>query len=166
MGKDIAIAPGVRVRIRDAEWVIKRVDRSSDGGQALAVVGIDELVKDREAIFLSKLESNIEIVDPLQTEFVTDQSPYYRNSLLYMESLRRDEFNEKLEPVLKENLASLDTFRQKRFAQLDSKFEGKINQHRKEREAREIEKIFNKYQQWIKDTMTIEDNPYIRSWQC
>lgn len=26
------IAPGARVRIRDAEWLAQRVDRTSDGG--------------------------------------------------------------------------------------------------------------------------------------
>jgi hypothetical protein len=77
-------------------------------------------------------------------------------------SLRRDEFNEKLGPVLKENLDSLDALRKKRFEQLEFKFEGVTNKHRKERESRDIEKIFSEYQQWIKDTMTIEDNPYIK----
>jgi len=89
MGNSSVIAPGARVRIRDAEWVVKRVDRSSDGGEAISVIGIDELVKDREATFLSNIETDIEIVDPLQTDFVMDESPYYRNSLLYMESLLR-----------------------------------------------------------------------------
>lgn len=29
------IAPGARVVVRDAEWVVRRVDRSSDGGLQL-----------------------------------------------------------------------------------------------------------------------------------
>jgi hypothetical protein len=39
------IAPGARVRIRDAEWLVQRVDRTSDGGQVLDVVGLSELAE-------------------------------------------------------------------------------------------------------------------------
>lgn len=42
--QDLNIAPGSRVLIRDAEWLVKRVDRTSTGGQVLSVVGLDELV--------------------------------------------------------------------------------------------------------------------------
>lgn len=46
-----ALAPGTRVVVRDVEWLVRRVDRTSTGGQALSVVGISELVRDREAVF-------------------------------------------------------------------------------------------------------------------
>ena len=46
-------APGVRVEIRDAEWRIKCVDRTSDGGELLTCEGLSELVRGREAPFLS-----------------------------------------------------------------------------------------------------------------
>ena len=36
---DDAIAPGARVRIRDAEWLVERVDRTSDGKHVLDVGG-------------------------------------------------------------------------------------------------------------------------------
>lgn len=47
------LAPGVRVEIRDAEWRIKRVDMTSDGGHLLTCEGLSELVRGREATFLS-----------------------------------------------------------------------------------------------------------------
>ena len=34
------LAPGARVVIRDAEWVIRRVDRSPDGGYQVVCDGV------------------------------------------------------------------------------------------------------------------------------
>jgi ERCC4-related helicase len=83
------IAPGARVVIRDAEWIVQRVDKTSTGGQALHVIGISELVKDKEAIFLDEMEKRIDILDPAKTKLVQDDSSSYQASLLYMESLLR-----------------------------------------------------------------------------
>ena len=79
------IAPGARVVIRDTEWIVRRVDNTSTGGQALHVIGISELVKDKEAIFLDE----IEILDPAKNRSVQDNSSSYHSSLLYIESLLR-----------------------------------------------------------------------------
>ena len=83
------IAPGARVVIRDAEWLVKKVDRTSTGGRALTVVGITELVKDKESIFLDEIDKNIEVLDPVNTKLIPDTSSSYQKSLLYMESLLR-----------------------------------------------------------------------------
>ncbi len=84
------IAPGARVRIRDAEWLVKRTDRTSDGGQVLDVVGLSELVEDQEARFLRELEEDtLEVIDPAETELQKDASPGFRQSRLYMESMLR-----------------------------------------------------------------------------
>jgi superfamily II DNA or RNA helicase len=82
-------AAGARVNIRDAEWIVKRVDRTSSGGQALSCVGISELVKDKECIFLTEIDQDIQILDPAKTKLVHDDSANYRNSILFMESLLR-----------------------------------------------------------------------------
>ncbi|MFK7776945.1 MAG: helicase-related protein [Gimesia sp.] len=84
-----SFAPGSRVLIRDAEWVIRRIDSSSDGGQQLTCEGISEIVRDKEAIFLTALEDSIQILDPAETELICDTSTGYQDSLLYMESLLR-----------------------------------------------------------------------------
>ena len=47
--------PGARIEIRDAEWVIRRVDLTSDNGYQLTCDGISELVRGKEAIFLTQL---------------------------------------------------------------------------------------------------------------
>jgi SNF2 family DNA or RNA helicase len=93
MGKGVnVLAPGARVVVRDAEWLVRKVDRTSTGGQKLTVVGISELVKNKEAIFLTeveKLAKPVEVLDPAKTKLVQDMSSSYQASLLYMESLLR-----------------------------------------------------------------------------
>jgi len=86
------LAPGARVLVRDAEWLVRRVDRASTGGQALTCVGLSELVRDREATFLTDLEalhSPVKSLDPARTRLVADSSNQYQDSLLYLESLLR-----------------------------------------------------------------------------
>lgn len=79
----------MRIVIRDAEWVVRRVDRSSDGGQLLTCDGVSELVRERESKFLTKLEGRIDVLDPAETKLEADDSSGYSKSLLYIESLLR-----------------------------------------------------------------------------
>src|SRR5574343_101826 len=83
------LAPGMRVVIRDEEWLIRRVDPSADGGDLLSCDGISALVRGQEALFLTALEDQIEILDPAQTQLVPDTSDKYSAALLYLESQRR-----------------------------------------------------------------------------
>jgi UvrD-like helicase C-terminal domain len=76
-------APGARVVIRDAEWIVRRVDDSSDGGWQLTCDGVSELVRGRTALFLTELEDEVRVLDPGQTQFVQDTSPRYAASLLH-----------------------------------------------------------------------------------
>ena len=81
-------APGARVVIRDAEWVVRRVDMIADGAYQLVCDGVSELVREQEAVYLSTLEQ-IEVLDPALTHLVPDRSPGFADSLLYMESQLR-----------------------------------------------------------------------------
>lgn len=85
----LSFAPGARVVIRDEEWLIRRVDPSTDGGSLLTCDGVSELVRSREALFLTKLEDEIEVLDPAATRLVADDSPTYNATLLFLESMRR-----------------------------------------------------------------------------
>ena len=84
-----AYAPGARVVVRDAEWIVRRVDSTPDGGQQLTCDGVSELVREREAVFLTRLEPKIEALDPARTRLVPDESPQFADSRLFMESLLR-----------------------------------------------------------------------------
>ena len=75
--------------VRDAEWVVRRVDSTPDGGSQLVCDGVSELVREREAVFLTRLEPEIEVLDPARTGLVLDDSPQFADSRLYMESLLR-----------------------------------------------------------------------------
>ena len=85
----LPFAPGSRVVIRDEEWLVRRIDPASDGGWLLTCDGISELVRSKSALFLTKLEDEIAVLDPEKTELVPDASAAYNASILYLESLRR-----------------------------------------------------------------------------
>lgn len=84
-----SLTPGMRVVIRDAEWRLRQVDRSSDGGYLLVCEGLSELVQGREARFLSRLERQVTVLDPCDTRLVEDASSGYQASLLYLETALR-----------------------------------------------------------------------------
>jgi superfamily II DNA or RNA helicase len=83
------LAPGARIVIRDEEWLLRRVDASSDGGHLLTCDGVSDLVRSRTALFLTRLEGPIAVLDPAVTQLVADSSPTFNASLLYLESQRR-----------------------------------------------------------------------------
>ncbi len=81
-------APGARLLVRDEEWLVKSTLPLATGGAAVRVTGLSELVRGREAVFLTALESIAEL-RPEQTRLVPDASPQYRRTRLYLESLLR-----------------------------------------------------------------------------
>lgn len=86
--KNVDYAPGMRVIIRDEEWVIRKVVTNTLNNRVLYCSGISALVKDRNATFLEDLES-IEIVNPANVKLVADDSPHFRKAQLFIESLWR-----------------------------------------------------------------------------
>lgn len=88
-------APGARVVIRDEEWLVRRVDPSSDGGHLLSCDGVSELVRGRSAQFLTVLEDEIKVLDPATTKLVADTSSHFNSTFLYLEAqLRRSTPND------------------------------------------------------------------------
>lgn len=83
-------SPGQRLLIRDAEWLVKRVDATDTGTAALSVTGISEIVRGKEVVFLSAAEDEIRILDPASTKLVADTSAGFIRTRLHLESqLRR-----------------------------------------------------------------------------
>ncbi|MCF8087567.1 MAG: DEAD/DEAH box helicase, partial [Desulfotignum sp.] len=91
--RQTTIAPGARIEVRNEEWLVRRVDRTDTRGYALHVTGMSELVRDREAVFLTDAEQfagkDIKVLDPAETALVPDDSPGFTFTRLYMESLLR-----------------------------------------------------------------------------
>ena len=87
-----SLAPGSRILVRDEEWLVRRVDRTQSGAQLLTVTGLSPLVRNREAKFIDSieaLEDPIQVVDPTTTAPVSDASPFYRDTRLFLEALLR-----------------------------------------------------------------------------
>jgi len=72
--KNRGLAPGARVTLRDKDWDIRRIDPSDDGGQALTRDGLSELVRGISALFLDRLEDDIQIHAPAHTQLFQDTS--------------------------------------------------------------------------------------------
>jgi len=84
------IAPGAQILVRDAVWRVTRVNPTSSGTRAVEAVGVSEIVRDQDAIFLEEYEPSIQVLDPKDTRPVADPSPGHRAGLLYLEALLRD----------------------------------------------------------------------------
>ena len=82
------LAPGARLTVRDEDWIVRRVDMSDDGGYALTCDGLSELVRGVSATFLHRLEDDLQVHDPAHTQLYQDESPFFTQSLLYLESQR------------------------------------------------------------------------------
>lgn len=84
----MAPAPGARVLIRNEEWIVRNVDQCDMGGHQLECLGVSETVRHRDAIFLTAIDT-VKVLDPRETELVSDISPRYMSSLLYLEARLR-----------------------------------------------------------------------------
>ena len=80
------IAPGARILCRDAEWLVKSISRSTDGGRVIEAIGVSEFIRGRSAKFIEELETDLEVLAPERTELVADTSHGYIHSLLFIES--------------------------------------------------------------------------------
>ena len=81
-------APGARVVVRDAEWMVRTSTPTDNDGHLLRAVGVSEFVRGEEALFFTGIES-IEPLRPEETELVHDPSSGYAESRLYLESVLR-----------------------------------------------------------------------------
>ena len=82
------LAPGSQVVVRDEEWVIRARGATETMGLKILVVGTSELVRDQEATFFTALDK-VQPLDPNDTKLVTDDTPNFRRSRLYLEALLR-----------------------------------------------------------------------------
>ena len=81
-------APGARVVVRDAEWMVRTSTPTDNDGHLLRAVGVSEFVRGEEALFFTGIES-IEPLRPEETTLVHDPSSGYAESRLYLESVLR-----------------------------------------------------------------------------
>ena len=86
---------GMRLRIRDAEWFVRRVEPVRVGGQALHVRGVTCPVQGRDQIFWTEAERDakgnvgIEVIRPENTTLALDTSSHAIKTRLRIESVAR-----------------------------------------------------------------------------
>jgi len=77
----------------------------------------------------------------------------------------RKKWRELNDPKLQKHLDRLDDLRKRRHDQMELKYQGELSetrQSRRDAERRQIDKLFDEYWNWIEQTMTTEDKPYLR----
>ncbi len=74
----------------------------------------------------------------------------------------RKSFEDRINPKLQTHLDNLDRLKVKHHEQIENIYADKKQLSRKEQEKREIDRIFNEFWNWVEDTMTTEDNPFIQ----
>lgn len=94
-GTGTSLPPGAQIVVRDEEWLVKNVTRTDHDGDRIEAVGISEFVRDQEAVFFTGLERTrdgapgIELMDPAKTTLISDDSPNFRRSRLFLEAILR-----------------------------------------------------------------------------
>lgn len=83
----LAVAPGQIVVVRDATWLVTKVEETTSG-TLVHSIGLSELVRDTTASFYSDLD-RIEALDPAQAKVVADSSSQYRHARLWLEATLR-----------------------------------------------------------------------------
>ncbi|HEX5113656.1 MAG TPA: helicase-related protein [Pseudonocardiaceae bacterium] len=81
-------AAGSTVVVRDEEWLVHSCEAAGEGWR-LDCLGLSELVRNTEAIFYTELEDNVEPLDPSCARLVRDDSPGFRRTRLWLESVLR-----------------------------------------------------------------------------
>jgi SNF2 family DNA or RNA helicase len=84
-----SFAPGSRVLARGEEWLVRRASRTSYGDTEVHVTGLSELVRGKDFVFLTPGLDEVVELKPEETALVGDDSPGYRKTRLYLESLLR-----------------------------------------------------------------------------
>ena len=81
----------MRIELRSVEWLVKRTQTTGMKFRLVDVVGISEIVRNKEMSFILEYENEgtVKILDPADVTLVPDCSPHYVQTLLYLESLLR-----------------------------------------------------------------------------
>lgn len=83
-------APGARISTRGEDFLITSITENYDGSVLLDAEGISELVKGKRFKFDTKLDTDIQVLDPAKTKLVADTDSGYRRTKLFLETQLRN----------------------------------------------------------------------------
>ncbi|WP_235037295.1 DEAD/DEAH box helicase [Actinomadura sp. K4S16] len=81
-------APGARIEVRDAEWMVRTCTPIRPRVFKITAVGVSEFVRDEDAVFFTDIEHPVQL-RPEDTQLVADTSSAFARSRLYLESVLR-----------------------------------------------------------------------------
>ncbi|MEU4823034.1 DEAD/DEAH box helicase [Actinomadura sp. NPDC023710] len=81
-------APGARIEVRDAEWMVRTCTPTRRDGYKITAVGVSEFVRDEDAVFFTRIDDVVQL-RPEDTRLVADASSAFARSRLYLESVLR-----------------------------------------------------------------------------
>lgn len=84
---DAQLSPGSTIEVRDEEWLVTGVARSSDGWRIRAR-GLTDYVRDQPATFFTALDT-VSVTDPRNVRIIADGSEHYRQTRLWLETTLR-----------------------------------------------------------------------------
>lgn len=86
----IDLSPGLRVTIRGEDFLVTEVDDNFGVSKIIKAEGISELVKGQSFIFDTSIDSDINVLDPINTKLVADDFNGYQRTKLFIESHLRN----------------------------------------------------------------------------
>ncbi|MGD9556711.1 MAG: helicase-related protein [Mangrovibacterium sp.] len=85
-----AFVQGTRIHVRGEDFLIQQVSSNYDGSFLIDAEGISELVKGKRFKFDSRIDADIRVLDPAQTELIADTDYGYRRTKLFLETQLRN----------------------------------------------------------------------------
>lgn len=85
-----AFTPGTRITARGEDFIITDLQENFDKSYLLDVEGISELVKGKQFKFDTKIDTDIAVLDPVNTTLVADTDYGYRKTKLFLETQLRN----------------------------------------------------------------------------
>lgn len=87
-------SPGLRISVRGEDFLIREVVDNFGKSKLLTTEGISEVVKNKTFVFDTAVDKDIDVVNPINTRLIPDNSSNYLTTKLFLEtSIRNASFN-------------------------------------------------------------------------